>query len=52
MITWNTPEPEHKEPERLGVIDFMIVILVPGLVPDGEFITGPPCIWTPQAGPK
>jgi hypothetical protein len=45
VITWSTPEqpePERQEPERLGVIDFMVVILFPGLVPDGEFVTDPP----------
>ncbi|MGO9191571.1 MAG: hypothetical protein ACLP8X_24370 [Streptosporangiaceae bacterium] len=55
MIAWSTPEqpePERREPERLGVIDFMVVILFPGLVPDGEFVTNPPCIRTPEAEPK
>jgi hypothetical protein len=49
MIAGSTgehPEPEHKEPERIGVIDFMVVILFPGLVPDEEFVADPPCIWT------
>ena len=55
MIAWTTPEqsePERKEPERIGVIDFMVVILFPGLVPDEEFVTDPPCAPGPKAGPK
>jgi hypothetical protein len=53
MIAGSTgehPEPEHKEPERIGVIDFMVVILFPGLVPDEEFVADPPCIWTRRQG--
>ncbi len=55
MTAWSTPEqpqPELKEPERMGVIGFMVVILFPGLVPDREFVPNPPCIRTPEAEPK
>ena len=34
MTAWSTPE--QPEPGRLGVTGFMVVILFPGLVPDGE----------------
>ncbi len=56
MIAWSTPEhpdPARREPERLGVSDFMAVILFPGLAPEGEILTDGPCVQykDPEAQP-
>jgi hypothetical protein len=50
VISWSTPQPEHKEPERQGVINFIAVILFPGLAPEGEILTDGPCVGQPEAG--
>ena len=36
VIAWNAPEPESREPARVGPIDLMVLILFPWIEPPVE----------------
>ena len=51
MIAWNAPEPESREPARVGSIDLMVLILFPWIEPPAE-ITYWDCEPRSQASPE
>jgi len=51
MTSWiGKKDARAREPVQLGLIDSVVVMLLPWLAPEGEFVTDGPCVREPEAG--